>query len=155
MKRLILIALLFASPAFAEDIRGVGETSVLIDVFFRDTATSTRVVGKTGYAVGGTVPTCYYQRSDQSSATAITFVAGTDGTWTSSGFVARDGTNLPGVYQIGVPNAAISAGQSTTIVCTEGTNIDQTNIKLVISPTVNIGSMAQAVLNQLFRKGLN
>lgn len=155
MKRFILAALLVASPALAEDIRGVGETSVLIDVFFRDTATSTRVVGKTGYAVGGTVPTCYYQRSDQSSATAITFVSATDGTWTSSGFIERDATNLPGVYQLGIPNAAISAGQSTTIVCKESTNIDQTNVKLVISPSVNIGSMAQSVLNQLFRKGMN
>jgi hypothetical protein len=53
----------------------------------------------------------YYDRwGAAGGATAISLVTMTKGTWVSSGFVAVDGTNMPGRYQLSIPDAALATG---------------------------------------------
>jgi hypothetical protein len=42
------------------------------------------------------------------------------GTWASGGFVAIDGTNMPGWYQLGIPNAALASGAETVEIHLKG-----------------------------------
>src|SRR3990172_7159528 len=56
--------------------------------------------------------TCYYWREDEgnAAATVVTLATATRGTFTSSGFIEKDATNMPGWYEFGIPNAAIATG---------------------------------------------
>lgn len=80
-------------------------------IFVQKTNTTTGV-GLTGLTSASAGLTWYYYRDDQSSATVVSIVGETLGTWTSGGFVEIDATHLPGFYEIGVPNAAIASTNS-------------------------------------------
>jgi hypothetical protein len=86
-----------------------GSTSVRLQVFLRDNSVAYDK-GKTGLAYNTASLTAYYFRDGATSATAITLVTATLGTWASGGFIVVDGTNMPGLYEIGIPNAAIASG---------------------------------------------
>lgn len=86
-----------------------GATSEIWQIFIADSS-STVGLGLAGLAVGGTVPTVYYHRDTDTTATAVTLVSMTVGTFTSSGFKEIDGTNMKGWYQFCPPNAAIASG---------------------------------------------
>lgn len=55
-----------------------------------------------------------YRREGDATVTAITLVTATVGTWTSGGFKEVDATNQPGMYELGLPNAALSSGAVVT-----------------------------------------
>lgn len=59
-----------------------------------------------------------YYYSNGSTVTHSAAVTMTKGTWASNGFVEVDATNAPGLYQIGIPNAALSgaAGLSVYVI---------------------------------------
>lgn len=80
-----------------------GSTSVILSVPMR---TSTGAM-KTGLA--HTDVTVYYAREGVASPVAVVLSAGTPGTWSSGGWVELNAGNTPGVYQFGIPNAAIAA----------------------------------------------
>ncbi len=84
-------------------------TSKSIYIFVQD-STSTTGAGLTGLVFNTASLTCYYIRAGQSSATAVSLVTATLGTWTSGGFIVTDGTNMPGVYELGIPNACLTGG---------------------------------------------
>lgn len=86
-----------------------GSTNVLVNVFIQD-STSTTGAGKTGLAYNTAGLTAYYHRNTAASPTAITLATMTVGTWVSGGFKEIDSTNMPGWYQIGLPDAAIAGG---------------------------------------------
>jgi hypothetical protein len=44
----------------------------------------------------------------------------TVGTWASGGFVVVDGTNMPGLYQLGIPDAALASGASQVVILLKG-----------------------------------
>ena len=54
------------------------------------------------------------------AAVAITLVTATKGTWTSSGFIAIDGTNSPGNYELHIPDAALATGVDGVWVTLKG-----------------------------------
>jgi hypothetical protein len=56
---------------------------------------------KTGLTYNTSGLSAYYVRNN-GTATPITLVNMTPGSWTSGGFVAVNNTSMPGVYQIGV-----------------------------------------------------
>jgi hypothetical protein len=56
----------------------------------------------------GDVTACYIQEND-SVATAISLSLGVLGTWSSGGWIEVDPALAPGIYQFGIPNAALSA----------------------------------------------
>lgn len=86
-----------------------GQTSKLIEVFISDSS-STTGAGLTGLVYNSASLTAYYYRSGAASATVITLVTMTVGTWASGGFKEIDAANLPGWYQLGIPDAALVTG---------------------------------------------
>jgi hypothetical protein len=98
-----------------------GATSVLCRIFLQDSS-STTGAGLTGLTSGSAGLVCYRARDDDGNAggTAITLSAGTRGTWSSGGFVEKDATNMPGVYEFGIPNAAIATGTRSVIIMFKG-----------------------------------
>ena len=79
----------------------------LLRVDLTNSSTAAPLTGLT-YASSGLV--CHYIRDRDTSATAVSLVAGTLGTWTSGGFVEVDATNFPGLYEIGLPDAMVAEG---------------------------------------------
>lgn len=104
----------------AKLIVGAGTTSRLEHVFILD-STSTAGAGKTGLT--NTSVTMYYFRPGDTTATSVTLSAGTLGTWTTGGFKEVDAVNMPGVYEIGMPNAVFAATFNHSIVMIKGTGI--------------------------------
>jgi len=86
-----------------------GKTSFILPVAIKDTSSTTGAY-KTGLTNGSV--TIAYSRPDQGNAgaTAVTLSSGTRGTWSSGGFAEKDSTNDKGLYEFGVPNAALAAG---------------------------------------------
>lgn len=75
-------------------------------------------IGKTGLT-STSITKVGYLREGAAADVEITPVAGTLGTFVSGGFVEVDATNLPGVYQLCVPDAAfVSGAKEVTIALT-------------------------------------
>lgn len=92
--------------------RQVGATSQILQVFVRDSSSPTGG-GLTGLAFNTASLTAYYHRDTDTTATAISLVTMTVGTFTSSGFKEIDATNMPGWYQFCPPNAAFASGAAS------------------------------------------
>lgn len=60
--------------------------------------------------------TCYYILEGGNADVAVSLVTATLGTWSSGGFIAVDGTNMPGLYEIGIPNAALTGAKSVVVL---------------------------------------
>lgn len=90
-------------------IRLAGATSEIWQIFIADSS-STTGAGLTALTSGSSGLTAYFHRDTDTTATAISLTTMTLGTFTSSGFLKIDDTNMPGWYQFCPPNAAIAAG---------------------------------------------
>jgi hypothetical protein len=100
-----------------------GLTSQTVRFFVQDTS-STSGAGLTGLTSGISGLTAYYTKGGTGSATAITLASQTaTGAWTSGGFCAVDGTNMPGVYRLDIPNAALDSEVETIIMLRGATNM--------------------------------
>ena len=110
-------------------IRKAGATSQIIPISVFDSS-STTGAKLTGLVYNSASLTAYYNRIGAAgAATAITLVTATKGTWTSSGFIAIDGTNMPGDYELHIPDAAIAAGASGVLIQLKGaTNMVPVNV---------------------------
>jgi hypothetical protein len=64
--------------------------------------------------------TAYYLREGAASATAITLATMTVGTWATGGFKEVDATNMPGIYELGLPDAALATGANSVVVMLKG-----------------------------------
>lgn len=96
-----------------------GATSIDIPAFIQDSSVTTGA-GLTGLVFNTGSLTAYYHRQGASAAVAITLATKTVGTWVSGGFVARDATNEPGQYEVGLPDAAVAAGARWVTVHLKG-----------------------------------
>lgn len=99
-----------------------GSTSQLAAVFIQDSS-ATDGSGLTGLAYNSSGLTWYWFQSGDASATQVTPATATVGTWASGGFVEVDATNMPGVYEIGIPDAAINAAGITYMMLKGATNM--------------------------------
>lgn len=99
-----------------------GTTSKLLRLFLEDT-TATDGSGLTGLTNTSPGLAAYYIREGDSTPTQITLAAGTVGTWASGGFKEVDATNLPGLYELGLPNAALASGASVTVMARGAANM--------------------------------
>ncbi len=114
-----------------------GTTSFSIDFFVQDSS-STTGAGLTGLVYNSGSLTAYYYRQGAASAVSMTLVTMTVGTWTSLGFKEIDATNMPGWYQLGVPNAALAAGAKSVKIMLKGaTNMAPVNIELQLPAVDN------------------
>ncbi len=114
-----------------------GTTSKLLRFFVADSS-STTGAGLTGLVYNSGSLTAYYIREGASSATSMTLVTMTVGTWTSLGFKEIDATNMPGWYEFGVPNAAIAASAKSVAFQFKGaTAMAPVNIELQLTAVDN------------------
>lgn len=97
-----------------------GATSQTIYVEILD-STSTTGGRKTGLAYNTSSLTAYYVRNG-GSATAITLatLAAANSAYSSGGFKEVDATNMPGIYRLDLPDAAVAAGASDVVVTLKG-----------------------------------
>ena len=96
-----------------------GTTSKTIDVLIYDSA-STSGAGKTGLVYNTAGLTWYYHRDNSATAVPVTMATMTVGTWATGGFKEVDASNMPGVYQLGIPDAAIASGAKYVTMILKG-----------------------------------
>jgi len=96
--------------------------SQLATIFVQNSSLTTGA-GLTGLAYNTASLTAYYFRQGDASSTQIVLATMTLGTWATSGFIVVDATHMPGVYQIGIPNAALTALGSVVIVLQGAANM--------------------------------
>lgn len=110
-------------------------TSQLVHVFIQDSSATTGA-GLTGLTSGSAGLTAYYYREGAGTgATAITLAAtGALGTWESGGFFEIDATDMPGWYELGLPDAVLATGVDFVGVQLKGaTNMAQTNLEIQLT----------------------
>lgn len=97
-----------------------GATSQSIYVEILD-STSTTGGRKTGLAFNTSSLTGYYVRNG-GSAVAITLatLAAANSAYSSGGFKEVDATNMPGIYRLDVPDAALASGAESVVVTIKG-----------------------------------
>jgi hypothetical protein len=104
-----------------------GSTSVRRLIFIADTSkTDGSGLANLVYNSSGLV--AYYFAGDLADEVQITLASATLGTWTSGGFVAVDNTNMPGWYELGIPNAALDGGNEVAIQLRGATNMAPVNV---------------------------
>lgn len=104
-----------------------GSTSVRRLIFIGDSSSTTGAgLANLTHASSGLV--CWYFAADLANDLQITLVSATLGTYTSGGFVAVDNTNMPGWYEIGIPNAVLDGGNEVAIQLRGATNMVPVNI---------------------------
>lgn len=96
-----------------------GTTSKLIQIFALDSS-STVGAGLTGLLWNTASLTGYFYREGAGSSVAITLATMTLGTWATGGFIVVDGTNMSGVYQVGIPDAALASGADSVTIVLQG-----------------------------------
>jgi hypothetical protein len=96
-----------------------GTTSYTANIFIQD-STVTTGAGKTGLVYNTASLTAYYVRPG-AAAVSITLATQTvTGAWSSGGFVEVDATNMPGVYRLDIPDAALAAGKTSVAILLKG-----------------------------------
>ncbi|MFO1019276.1 MAG: hypothetical protein U0903_01035 [Planctomycetales bacterium] len=98
-----------------------GSTSKRMAVFIADSS-STTGAGLTGLTYNASGLAWYYWREDagNNGGTQVTLATATRGTWTSGGFKEVDATNLPGWYEIGIPDAVLASGAYWAVMLLKG-----------------------------------
>lgn len=104
-----------------------GATSQSVNVFIQNSSLTTGA-GLTGLAYNTASLTAYYTFTGaNTTATAITLgsLAAVTSAYSSGGFKEVDATNMPGVYRLDIPNAALAAskGRSVAIMLKGATNM--------------------------------
>jgi len=104
-----------------------GSTSVRRLIFVADSS-STTGAGLANLAYNTASLVGYYFAGDLSNEVQITLATATLGTFASGGFIAVDNTNMPGWYEIGIPDAALDGGNECAIQFRGATNMVPVNI---------------------------
>lgn len=121
-------------------LRKLGSTSQILQIFIADSS-STTGAGLTGLAFNTASLTAYFHRDTDTTATAISLVTMTVGTFTSSGFKEIDATNMPGWYQFCPPNTAFASGASSVGLHLKGaTNMAPLPIEVDLDGQVDVTS---------------
>lgn len=127
-----------------------GATSVILDIFILDsTKTGTTLAGLAGLVFNTGSLTCYYHRNADATAVQVNLVTMTIGTFTSSGFVEIDAANMPGMYQLCLPNAAFITGATQVSVTLKGAaNMAQVNFTIRLT-SIDLDDSVRAGLTAL------
>lgn len=101
-------------------------TSKLIRFRILDSSLTTGA-GKTGLDTHIASINCYYIREGAAAGIPVTLTTGSYGTWASGSFAVLSNASMPGIYELGIPNKALSAGADSVVVYMRGvTNMKQT-----------------------------
>jgi hypothetical protein len=123
-----------------------GTTSLVVYVFIQDSSVTTGA-GLTGLAFNTGSLVASYVRP-LAARTAITLATQTTtGAYSSGGFVELDSTNMPGVYRLDVPDAAIATGvRSATIMLKGAANMAPCLLELDLSNQADVTSWNGSLL---------
>lgn len=100
-----------------------GVTDQTIDLFILDSS-STTGAGLTGLTSASSGLTCYYRKGATGTAQQLTLVSQTvGGAHTDGGFVAIDGTNMPGLYRLDLSDTMVAAEGMLTVLLKGATNM--------------------------------
>ena len=114
-----------------------GTTSKLIEFPVYDSSSTIGAL-LAGLTYNSSGMTAYYDLwGAAGGASVMSLVTMTKGTWTSLGFVPVDGTNMPGVYQLGIPNAALTGAQGVTIYLKGASNMVPVVLMIELTATSN------------------
>jgi hypothetical protein len=98
---------------------GIGSTGHSEYIYIIDSLSSTGL-GKTGISYNTSGLNAHYVRS-AGSATTITLASQTaTGAWISGGWAEVDGTRMPGLYRVDLPDAIFASGSDKSIVFIKG-----------------------------------
>ena len=92
-----------------------GTTNKPIRIFVQDSA-ATDGSGKTGIAYNASGLTAAYIAEGDATTTQITLASGTTGTYSSGGWSEVDSTLMPGVYEVGLPDACVDATSEGSVL---------------------------------------
>lgn len=111
-----------------------GTTSVILPLSIYDSSSATGAK-LPGLVFNSASLTAYYNRTGAAgAAVAITLVTATKGTWVSGGFIAIDGTNMPGDYELHIPDAALVTGVDTVLIQLKGAaDMVPINVKILLT----------------------
>jgi hypothetical protein len=100
-----------------------GSTLQTIDLFIMDTRSATGA-GLTGLTSGSSGLTCYYRKGATGTAQQLPLASQTvGGSHADGGFVAIDGTNMPGLYRLDLSNTMVASEGMLTIMLKGATNM--------------------------------
>lgn len=111
-----------------------GSTSVLVRLFVANSSVTTGA-GLTGTTAGTAGLVGYYIGDGDTGTTQITFTSSTVGTWVSGGFKEVDSSRMPGIYEIGLPNAVLATTSTKTTVYVSGVTNMQDTVLFIDKPT--------------------
>ncbi len=136
-----------------------GTTSYITEIFVQNSSVTTGA-GLAGLVFNSAGLTWYYSRSDQGNVggTQVTLATMTRGTWATGGFIEKDATNMPGFYQIGIPNAVLATGASwATMVLRGATNMAPVPIEIQLEsiPSNFKRNVAQGIYFSMVDSGEN
>lgn len=120
-----------------------GTTSKRIALFIQDSS-STTGAGLTGLAFNTASLVCYswIDTDGNAGGTSQTLATATLGTWTTIGFKEKDATNMPGMYEFGVPNALIASGVKwATLMFKGATNMAPLVVEIEVTAISNQDSV--------------
>ena len=121
-----------------------GSTNVTIDVSLIQNASGSAGNPITGLAYNTGSLTCYYD-AGVGASTAITLVTQTaTGAWSSGGFVAKDGTNMPGNYRFDLPNSLIPASGELNVVFNGASNLATHTVKIIPTQQMFLGQFVES-----------
>src|SRR5260221_7005457 len=99
-----------------------GRTGLVLSLYLQDTRFSDgRAL--TGVVFNSLGLSAWYKRLSDSVPVVFSLSAGTVGTWSSGGFVEVSAAISPGIYELGVPDIALAAGETVTVGLTGAANM--------------------------------
>jgi hypothetical protein len=99
-------------------------------------------LGATGLTATTTGLEAYYTKEDAAPVSIPLVAQTTTGAWISGGFAEVSAANQPGVYRLDIPNAAISAGYTQTVVTVRGASGTNGAVVVIQEPPI-LGSQVR------------
>lgn len=109
---------------------GATSQSIYIDVLDSSSTTGGRL---TGLAYNTSSLTAYYAKNGAASVSITLATQTASGAYSSGGFVEVDATNMPGIYRLDIPDAAISSGASVVVTLTGATNMVPCSVEIQLT----------------------
>lgn len=114
-----------------------GTTSKMLNMFVQDSSKTTGA-GLAGLSNNSSGLLAHYIREGESASNPIAIVSAAIGTWTTGGFIEIESSAMPGLYQIGLPNAVCSANaKSATLYYFGATNMSPVLMEIELTATDN------------------
>ena len=99
-------------------------------------------LGATGLTATTTGLQAFYTKEDAAPVSIPLVAQTTTGAWVSGGFAEVSAANQPGVYRLDIPNAAISAGYTQTVVTVRGASGTNGAVVVIQEPPI-LGSQVR------------